>query len=255
MMMPVCSVSSAAFFIAVSFFFKLKVFFGESCEMSYSASGFKRIQHHALNVWTEEKGSFGLVAATIWLAVTTWTVWCLQSHLVCITYHSSPLCVPRGEVPGTAEHPQSSLECMCHDGINPQPWLMLYIYSHPSEHCHHNSQKHGFNLERLELMFGSPGTYNLLEGPSSVSSHVAVSHKELIFELESLSFCCPRSSLTAPKRDRVWCVFWRPAALSTLRPQHWHYGSQMPQGDSGAVGCRREGWVTAKKGDRQSKRD
>lgn len=46
------------------------------------------IQHHALNVWTEEKWSFAFVAATIWLAVTTWTVWCIQSHLVCITYHS-----------------------------------------------------------------------------------------------------------------------------------------------------------------------
>ena len=46
------------------------------------------IQHHALNVWTEEKWSFAFVAASIWLAVTTWTVWCLQSHLVCITYHS-----------------------------------------------------------------------------------------------------------------------------------------------------------------------
>lgn len=46
------------------------------------------IQHHALIVWAEEKWSFAFVAATIWLAVTTWTVWCLQSHLVCITYHS-----------------------------------------------------------------------------------------------------------------------------------------------------------------------
>lgn len=47
-----------------------------------------RIQHHALDVWTEEKWSFEFVAATICLAVTTWTVWCLQSHLVCVTYHS-----------------------------------------------------------------------------------------------------------------------------------------------------------------------
>lgn len=146
MMRPAHSSSSAAVFITVSIFPQncnplWSFFFCKSCEMCYSASGFQRIQLHALNVWTEEKWSFALVAATIWLAVTTWTVWCLQSHLVCITYHSSPLCVPRGEVPGTAEHPQSSLECMCHDGINPQPWLMLYIYSHPSEHCHHNSQK------------------------------------------------------------------------------------------------------------------
>lgn len=51
-----------------------------------------------------------------------------------------PLDAPRGEVPGTAEHPQSSLECMCHVGINPQPWLMLYIYNHPSQDCHQKTR-------------------------------------------------------------------------------------------------------------------
>lgn len=51
-------------------------------------TGLTRIQHHALNAWTEEKLSFAFVAATVWLAVTTWTVWCLQSHLVCVTYYS-----------------------------------------------------------------------------------------------------------------------------------------------------------------------
>lgn len=37
----------------------------------------------------QKNGLLLFVAATIWLAVTTRAVWCLQSHLVCITYHSS----------------------------------------------------------------------------------------------------------------------------------------------------------------------
>lgn len=112
--------------------------------MCYSACSCCSLTHsrrHALNVWTEEKWSFCFccrhclvkqqqreqcdASNHIWYA----------SHNILPTWHASR------EVPGTVEHPQSSLECMCHDGINPQPWLMLYIYNHSSQRCHHNSQK------------------------------------------------------------------------------------------------------------------
>ena len=123
--------------------------------------------------------------------------------------------MPRGEVPGTAEHPQSSLECMCHNGINPYPWLMLYIYDHPSQQktwiwswtvwadpaCAHKSR-----------------TCSPLKGLFPVCDRVVETGNGLRLKLGSLSFCCALSSLTAQRRDRVWCVFWRPAALSTLRP-------------------------------------
>lgn len=123
--------------------------------------------------------------------------------------------MPWREVPGTVEHPQSSLECMCHNGINPNPWLMLYIYDHPSQQktwilswtvwadaaCAHKSR-----------------TCSTLKGLFPVCDRVVETGNGLRLNLGSLSFCCALSSLTAQRRDRVWCVFWRPAALSTLRP-------------------------------------
>lgn len=74
-------------------------------------------------------------------------------------------------------------------------------------------------------------------GPFAVCSHVVETGNGLRLKLESLSFCCALSSLTAQRRDKVWCVFWRPAALSTLRPLHWHYGRAEPLRVTG-----REGW-------------
>lgn len=149
---------------------------------------------------------------------------------------------------------------MCHDGINPQPWLMLYIYNHPSQQCHHNSQKTWISSWMVWVdpaRVCNPWYVQRPRGPFSVCSHVVESSNGLRLKLESLSFCCALSSLTAQRRNGVWCVFWRPAALSTLRPPHWHYGSWAPQGDREG----REGWewrvgqCTLVKGETERKRD
>lgn len=129
------------------------------------------IQHHALNVWTEEKWSFAFVAATIWFSSNNMNS--VMSPITSGMHHIQPRPPSSsqhalGEVPGTTEHPQSSLECMCHDGINPQPWLMLYIYNHPSQHCHHKrSAKHGARLKQFEssrLVFATRDTCSILGG-------------------------------------------------------------------------------------------
>lgn len=117
---------------------------------------------------------------------------------------------------------------------------------------HHNTvistvRQHGFSLERLELIFVSRGTFSLLEG-LFLSAAMLLSS---VMAWDSDSSPCPfvaLSSLTAQRRDRVWCVFWRPAALSTLRPLRWHYGSWAPEGDRGGEWWGwggSEGWVTA----------
>lgn len=91
---------------------------------------------------------------------------------------------------------------------------------------HHNTvittvRKHGSRLERFELIqlvFVTRDTYSTLQGLFPVCGHVVETSNGLRLKLESLSFCCALSSRAAQRRDRVWCVFWRPAALSTLRP-------------------------------------
>lgn len=82
-------------------------------------------------------------------------------------------------------------------------------------------RKHGSRLERfapIQLVFGTRDTYSSLQGLFPDCGHVVETSNGLRLKLESLSLCCALSSLTAQKRDRVWCVFWRPAALSTQRP-------------------------------------
>lgn len=107
----------------------------KASEMCYSACGCRGLthsRHHALNVWTEQKWSFCFCCCHCLVKQqqreqcdASNHIW-YASHTILPTWHASR------EVPGTVKHPQSSLECMCHDGINPQPWLMLYIYNHSS---------------------------------------------------------------------------------------------------------------------------
>lgn len=62
--------------------------------MCYSAPGCERVLHiSSIMLWMCEQRKNGLLLLLLLLfglAVTTWTVWCLQSHLVCITYSLTP---------------------------------------------------------------------------------------------------------------------------------------------------------------------
>lgn len=218
--------------------------------MCYSASGFNQCYTHPTScLECANRGKMIFCLRCCYYLVSSNNVNSVMAPITSGMHHIPfpPAQRACGEVPGTAEHPQSSLECMCHDGINPQPWLMLYIYNHPSQHCHHNSQKtqiSSWTVWADPARLCNSWYVQRPQGPFSVCSRVVETSNGLRLKLESLSFCCALSSLTAQRRDRVWCVFWRPAALSTLRPQHWHYGSWAPQGDREGRGGR-EGWVTA----------
>lgn len=105
-----------------------------------AASTLTHIQHQALNVWAEEKWSF-CICGCCYLFKQQQREQCDVSNHICYASHSIlPTRRASREVSGTVEQ-QPSLECMCHYGINSEPWLMFCICNHLSQHCHRSGQR------------------------------------------------------------------------------------------------------------------
>lgn len=114
--------------------------------MCYFASGYEHSYTYpastcsALNVWTEEKWSF-CFCRCCYLFKQQQREQCDVSNHICYASHSIlPTRRASREVSGTVEQ-QPSLECMCHNSVYSEPWLMLCIYNHPSQCCHHNGHR------------------------------------------------------------------------------------------------------------------
>lgn len=117
--------------------------------------------------------------------------------------------------------------------------LTYALYLHSSINVIRTGREQASAFERFEEICGADPSCvwdswytERPSGPVSVWSHVVGTSNGLRLKLESLSFCCSQRTLTVSRRDVVWCVFWRRAALSTPRPRRWHHGSWGPQGDS-----------------------
>lgn len=135
----------------------------KSSEMCYSASGSNQSYTHPTScLGCVNRGKMIFWVCCCYYLVSSNNVNSVMSPITSGMRHIPfpRLNVPRGEVPGTVEHPQFSLDCMCHDDINQQPWLMLYIYNHPSQCCHHNSQKIWFSSWTVSAC----GTCSILGG-------------------------------------------------------------------------------------------
>lgn len=148
-------------------------------------------------------------------------MWCLQSHLVCITYHS-PHSACLGASPWHRGAPTVLIRVYVSGWHQPAALTYaLYLQSSITALSSQQSENMALVLSGLRRS-SSCSELVIRAAPSRASSltvaHVVETSNGLRMKLESLSFCCALSSLTAQKRDRVWCVFWRPAALSTQRP-------------------------------------
>lgn len=168
-----------------------------------AASTFTHIRHHALKACAEEKWSF-CICGCCYLFKQQQREQCDVSNHICYASRSIlPTRRASREVSGTVEQ-QPSLECKCHYGINSEPWLMFCICSHPSQHCHRSGQRTWVPswMVWTDLVLGTRGvtTSRVFEGP------------------QSLFFGCALIFLNVQRSDVNWCVFWRPAALSTAMP-------------------------------------
>lgn len=138
---------------------------------------------------------------------------CDVSNHICYASHSIlPTRRASREVGGTVEQ-QPSLECMCHNGINSEPWLMFYIYNHPSQLCHRNGQRTRVSSWCVWLIQFSVGPilhitfFRVFPKVTMLSLFMASESKC------SLRVCAKLSNLQ--RSDINWCIFWTPAALST----------------------------------------
>lgn len=125
---------------------------------------------------------------------------------------------------------------------------MSCIYNHPSQRCHHNGQRTRLSSWLVwadPLLVWDSGN---VQHPVVCSPTVSSVHGPRV-ELESafLFFGRALSFLNVQRSGSNWCVFWRPAALSTATAPslHRHHGGWLPQGvREGRKGCK-EAWVTA----------
>lgn len=112
-------------------------------EMYYFASGCKHSYTHStscLECMNREKQSFSF-CGRCYLFKQHQREQCDVSNHICYASRSIlPTRRASREVGGTVEQ-QPSLECMCHNAINSEPWLMFCIYNHPSQRCHRNGQR------------------------------------------------------------------------------------------------------------------
>lgn len=192
-----------------------------------AASTFTHIRQHALKACAEEKGSF-CICGCCYLFKQQQREQCDVSNHICYASRSI-LPTRRGprEGSGTVEQ-QPSLECMCHCGINSEPWLMFCICSHPSQ----RSENTGPILSGLNWSSSRDSWCNVLRG--------------LWRSAVLVLWLCTYLSKCAEERCQLMCLLKACCFVNSDAPG-LHHAGWTPGGGATERGGRvcEQGWVTA----------